>query len=880
MKWVRSMMERVKALMGKGRMDAELDEELRFHLDQETEKNIRAGMDPGEARRQAMISFGGTERFRERAREERGVKPVEDLEQDARYAVRQLRKNPGFSLVAILTLALGIGAATTIFSVVNGIVLNPLTFHEPHRLVQVWPRQVFSKSMLVEFRDNVPFLEGLSGYSHRTFTFSGEGGVDPEELWGASVSYNHFQVLGVAPAMGRGFLPEDETPGQGQVVILSHGLWERRFGSDPDILGREIYVGDEDGSLRTVVGVMPLEYRPVYEAWSLWVPLQIDASNFPDYAGTASLRLLGRLADGISVDVADARFHEVAGRLTADLEFITDEERALAGVTPLKEALLGEVQLRLLILLGSVGLVLVLACINVANLLLARGQSRERELGIRLAVGAGRGRLVRQLLTESLVLGVVGGSLGLLLAFWLLPALVAILPSGIPRADLITLDGRVLLFSLAVSLASALSFGLLPAFRATGRDLQAALKDGGLGRAQAPSGQRLRNGLVVAELALAVVVVVGATLLFRSFWILQHEDPGFDARQVLTLRVSLSADRYPDGPSRHALYEAATRQIGAMSGVTQVGWTAVLPLGGGGSAIRYHSDDSSVPVEDLPTYANVRAVSSGFFPALRIPVSEGAYPQGLTREEDEEVVLVSRSLALSLWPDGAIPVGKTIWLPFGSEVPARIAGMTGDFDQTSLDGERRPDIFIPWELWSPAQMYLVVRTSGDPETLIPGVRAAIWSLDQDIPINYVRTMEEVVSRTMADARLTTLLLMIFGTLALILGAVGVYGVASFAVSQSTFEIGVRLALGAGTEGILLGTLRRFLGISSVGILLGLAGAFGVSRILARFLYQVSATDPPTFLGVGLFLTLVTLGAIVIPAHRASRVEPASVLKQE
>jgi hypothetical protein len=320
--------------------------------------------------------------------------------------------------------------------------------------------------------------------------------------------------------------------------------------------------------------------------------------------------------------------------------------------------------------------------------------------------------------------------------------------------------------------------------------------------------------------------------------------------------------------------------VRALSGVTEVGWTAVLPLGGGGSSIRYHSDDSPVPREDLPTYANVRAVSAGFFPALRIPISDGAYPQGLTGDEEEEVVLVSRSLALSLWPDGDVPVGKTIWLPFGSEVPARIAGMTDDFAQTSLDGERRPDIFIPWELWSPAQMYLVVRTSRDPEALIPGVRAAIWSLDRDIPINYVRTMEEVVSRTMADARLTTLLLMIFGVLALMLGAVGVYGVASFAVSQSTFEIGVRLALGAGKEGILLGTLRRFLGVSCVGILLGLGGAFGASRILAGFLYQVSATDPLTFLGVGLFLTLVTLGAVVIPAHRASRVEPARVLKQE
>ena len=737
MTWLRSMNERLRALFGKGRMDAEMDEELRFHLEKETEKHIRAGIDPVVARRKAMIAFGGVDRFREQAREERGVRPMEDLMQDARYAFRQIRRNPGFSFVAILTLALGIGATTTIFSVVNGILLNPLTFHEPDRLVQVWPEQTFTKSLFTQFKAEVPFLEGMSANSHQTFTFSGEGEADPEELWGGSVSSGHFQLLGVSPAMGRAFTEEDEIPGQGQVVILSHGLWERRFGSDPDILGRAVYVGDGEGMRRTVVGVMPPDYRPIYEAWNLWVPFQIDPSNFPDFEGTASLRLLGRVADGVTLEAASARFNEVANRLTAELEFITQEQKALAGVKSLKTALLGDVQFRLLILLGSVGLVLLLACINVANLLLVRGQGRERELGIRLAVGAGRSRVVRQLLTESLVLGALGGGLGLLLAFWSLPALVGILPSGIPRTDLVALDGRVLLFSMAVSLVSALLFGLLPAFRATRRDLQSSLKDGGLGRRQAPSGQRLRNGLVVAELALAVVVVVGASLLFRSFWLLQHEDPGFDSSQLLTLRLTLPADHYAEGASRHILYEEITRQVGALNGVTEVGWTSSLPMVGGGMGIRYRSDDSPLSTEYMPSYANVRAASPGFFSALRIPVGQGGYPQGLSGDDDEEVVMVNRSLALSLWPGGESPVGQKVWLPFGSETPARIAGVTDDFTQTSLGREIQPDIFIPWELWSPAQMYLVVRSSGDPEALIPGVRTAIWSLDEDIPIRFV-----------------------------------------------------------------------------------------------------------------------------------------------
>ncbi len=880
MTWFRSLKVRLTALFGRRRLDAEMDDELRFHIEMETEKNIRSGMAPAEARRQAMIAFGGVDRFREQTREERGVKPVDDLIQDVRFALRTFRKSPGFALTALLTLALGIGATTTIFSVVDGILLRPLSYHHPGELVRVWPEQAFSKSLLTEFRPEVPFLEGLAAHRNQSFTLPGDGISEPEELWGGAVSFDHFQVLGVSPALGRGFLPSDEEPGQGNVVILSHGLWERRFGADPGILGRTISMGEGEGAGRTVVGVMPEGYRPLNETWQLWVPFQIDPSNFPDFAGTASLSLIGRVAEGISSEAARLRFNEAARRITADKSWISDETRALAGVQPLKDSLLGDVQLRLWILLGSVGLVLLLACINVANLLLVRGQGRERELGIRLAVGAGRGRVVRQLLTESLVLGLVGGALGLLLANWSLPVLVGLLPPGVPRTDLIGLDGRVLMFSLVVSLASALLFGLLPAFRATGRDLQASLKDGGHGRGTGVSGQRLRNSLVVAELALAVVVVVGASLLFRSFWHLQSQDPGFDAGQVLTLRLNLPADRYPDEVSRHMFYEEVSRKVAALPGVTDAGWTSFLPMAGGAMGIQYSSEESMVAAEDRPTYAEVRVFSPGFLRALRIPVPEGTYPMGLTGEEEQEVVLVNRSLALSLWPEGETPVGKTVMLPFGSEIPARISGMVEDFAQSSLDAEPQPGIYVPWELWSPAQMYLALRTTGDPRTLVPGVRAAIWALDEDMPITYLRTMEEVVSRTVADSRLTMTLLVVFGLLALSLGAVGVYGVASYAVSQSTYEIGVRLALGAEKRGILLSTLRRFLGISGLGIVLGLLGALGASRILGRFLFEVSATDPATFLSVGLFLALVALGAVVVPAHRASRVEPARVLKEE
>ena len=861
-------------------MDQEFQDEIAFHLEMATNDMIREGIEPAEARRRARIAFGGVDRYREKAREERGVRPVQDAIQDARYAVRQIRRNPGFAVLAIATMALGIGATTTIFSVVNGILLSPLSFQEPNRLVQVWPERSFTKSLYSQFGAEASFLDGLSAINVRSFTLPGEGGLEPEVLRGAMVSHNYFQVLGAAPVLGRGFTAEDEVPGQGQVVILSHGLWERRFGSDPEILGKAISVGEEEGASRIVVGVMAEDYRPVYEGRQVWVPFQIDPSNFPDFEGTASLRLLGRLAEGTSLEVADARFHELADRLTADLDFITDEERAVAGLHPLKEALLGDVRLRLLILMGSVGLVLLLACINVANLLLAKGHSREKELGIRLAVGAGRGRVIRQLITESLVLGLVGGGIGVLLAFWFLPALIGILPASVPRTDLIRLDERVLIFSLLVSVLSALLFGLLPAFRASKRDVQASLKDGGRGSDRATSGHKLRSGLVVVELALAVVVIVGASLLFRSFWLLQHEDLGFEASRVVTLRLNLPVDRYPDEAGRHQFYQQVSQQARGLPQVTEVGWTNFLPFAGGGMGIRYRSDDSPVSTDYVAGYAGVRAVSSEFFSALRVPLVDGGYPEGLAVGETGEQVLVNRAMALSLWPDGETAVGKTVWLPFGSETPARITGVVEDFAQVSVERAVQPDIYIPWELWSPERMYLLLRTDGDPEALLPGVRSAIWAVDSEIPVTFVRTMEEVVNRTLADSRLTALLLMVFGTLALTLGAVGVYGVASYAVTQSTFEIGVRMALGAGGAGVMASVVRRFLIVSAVGIILGVGVALGVSRVLSSLLYEVSATDPATFLGVGGFLTLVALAAIVFPAYRASRVDPARVLKGE
>jgi predicted permease len=388
------------------------------------------------------------------------------------------------------------------------------------------------------------------------------------------------------------------------------------------------------------------------------------------------------------------------------------------------------------------------------------------------------------------------------------------------------------------------------------------------------------KGLVVTELGLAVVVALSASLLFRSLWLLQHVEPGFDANQVLTLRLNMPVDRYADGGDRHVFFLEVDHQLRALGGVVDVGWTNFLPFAGGSMGIRYRSDDSRLSTDYSSGYAGVRAVSPGFFPTLRIPISEGHYPEGLSGEEDGEVILVNRALAESLWPDGESPVDKTLWLPFGSEAPARIAGTVEDFAQTSLDRSVQPDIYIPWELWNPERIYLLIRAVGDLETLSSRVRAAVWSVDQAIPITQVRSMQEVVNRTMADSRLTTLLVTVFGVLAVTLAVVGVFGVASYSVSVITFEIAIRMALGADRQTVLARVMRSFLGVVLLGVLFGIATAFGVSRVLASLLYQVSPTDPPVFVGVPSILALVALGAVMVPAFRASRMEPAQVLKQK
>lgn len=791
---------------------------------------------------------------------------------DLTFALRQLRRSPTFSLVAVATLALGIGANTAIFSVLEGVALRPLPYPEPGRLVRVWPQQVFTKALLVEFERESRSVSGMAGYQQGMYTLT--GGAEPEEVAGASVSPGYFGVVGVAPALGRGFTKGEEAPGGGDVVVLSWGLWQRRYGGDASIIGRRVQVeGGGASGPRTVVGVMPEGFRPLSEGRALWTPLTIDAGDFPDYRGTAGTSVVARLAAGVSLEAANAEIHDLAARLTANQNWIPDASRATAGVERVQDVMVGGVRSRLTLLLGAVVLVLLIACANVANLLLARMSGRQREMGIRLALGAGSGRLTRQILTESVLLGLIGGGAGVLLITWLLPALVAALPADMPRVADVKVSGVVLLFALGLSVAAGLVFGLVPAFQAGRSGIRETLAEA------RPGGTSTRHGLnrwlVGGELGLAVVLVVAAALMLKSFWRLQGVDPGFRAANVVTLRLGPPETRYGTAAALRAYYDDVLGRLRAVPGVRSAGAINMLPVTGSNMAMRFGALDRANTDELPANYANVRAVAGDYFSAMSIPVLDGSVADAA--RASGPAVVVNEALVRATWP-GERAVGRELELPTGDQRDYRVAAVVGDVRQHNLDQAPRPEVYFPYRLWPAGRMYVAVLVAGNARGVMPALRAAIWSVDDQVPITLDRTMDQVVGRSMADSRLLTRLLVAFGVLALGLGALGVYGVTAYTVSQSTFEIGVRMALGAERNDILRDVLGRTLLTAGAGIVVGAVAAALTARLLAGYLYEVRAADPVVLAGVVLFLALVATLAACVPALRASRVDPLQALR--
>ena len=878
---------RLRSLLRRGQVEQELDEELRYHLERQIEENLARGMTGQEARNAALRAMGGMEQQKERCRDMRRVNFIEDLMRDLRYGVRMLAKSPVFTTVAVLTLALGIGANTAIFSVVNELLLRPLPFRDAERLVMLWEvtpegrhQNTTSRGNFRGWREQSSAFEIMAAFSDQRLGLTGDG--DPEEVAVQLATPELFQVLGVEPIIGRGMTQEDARPGAPPVAVLSYGIWQRRFGGDPQVVGKPITL---NGAPCTVVGILPEGFQWHIRKRSgtgkpaeIWTALAIPNEG-PSLIGRF-LSTVARLKPGVSLEQAEAEMKAIAARLEQDApQYNTGWS---AEVVPLREQFVGNVRPALLILLGAVGFVLLIACANVANLMLSRAAAREKEIALRTALGASRMRVVRQLLTESLLLALLGSLLGLGLAWWGIKALVAISPRDLVNLQGVGINITVLAWTLAATVITGIIFGLAPALEATHLNLNDALKEGGKGTGgQNSRGSRLRSAFVIAEVALALVLLASAGLLVKSFVRLQKIDTGFNTENVLTMVVRLPDGKYKEDPQVIAFFREATERIRALPGVRSVGAVNFLPLYGGlGSATGFTVEGRPAPPPGQEPATNVRVSDPGYFSAMGIPLLRGRNFTDFEASEARHVVLISESMARQHFP-GEDPIGKRISVDmFDKPVPTEIIGIVGDVRYDSLVDEPEPTVYFPHPELTYSFMTLVIRTAGDPAEMASGAQRELRAIDPDQPISDVRTMSQVMANTVSRARFNTLMLGLFAGLATLLAAVGIFGVMNYSVTLRTHEIGIRLALGAQPGRVQMLILRQGLLLTLIGIGLGLAGALALTRIMSGLLFEVDATDPATFAAIVLLLAVVSLIACFIPARRATKVDPIIALRYE
>ena len=875
--WLRSFFRRNTA-------EKELGSELRFHIERQVEENMAAGMTPQEARRAAAREFGGVEQVKEECRDTRRVNYLENLGKDVRYGFRMLRKSPSFTFFAVAVLALGIAANSAIFSIADAVLIRPLPYTDANQLVIVW-----EDASAYGFPKDTPAPGNFSDWKSRNQVFSDVaatsfggsfnliGAGTPEKLTGRSVTANLLSVLGATPELGRDFRPEDDVPGATPVAILSHGLWLRRFGGDPQILGKEILLNYEKC---TVIGVMKRGFQfPDREA-ELWTPARFTKAELANH-GSHFLEVVARLKPGVSLKSANADLAVIAKEM--EKEHPDSNAKVGAFAVPLREEFAGDVRPAILMLVGAVCFVLLIACANVANLLLSRATARRREMAMRLALGATRSRIVQQMLTESVLLAMFAGIAGLLLSIWGTRFLATLIPGGIAPLTGTGVDGRVLLFTLVVTLATGVLFGIIPASRVSHFHLTPSLKQGGGQSGVGSGGQRLRDALVICEVALAIVLLAGGALMIRSLQNLYHLDPGFRADHVLVAHTPLPEQKYKLFAQRSAFYDRVIANVERLPGVVAAGYTTWIPLTNPGGAMGITVEGKPEPPPGQMLIPNVRMISKDYITALRMKLIDGRLFEQSDDFGKPLVALINQTMARNYWP-GERAIGRRFKIGRYSENNPwiTVVGIVGDVHQAGLDLPPRAEMYLPYQQQDKGYdpEFLAVRTSGDPMALAEVVRQQVWAVDKEQPVAGVMPLEDLVDDNLSARRMQASLLSGFAGLALLLVTLGIYAVLSFAVTQRTQEIGVRVAMGAQPRDVLRMIFSQGFKLFMIGAAIGLAAAFALSSALVHLLFGVSAYDPASFATVTILLASVALLACYVPARRATRVDPLIALRYE
>ncbi len=882
----------LRAILRRSRMESEMDAELRFHIEAFAEDLVRGGVPRQEAYRRARLEFGGIERAKEECRDARGVNHVEALLQDLRYGVRMLRKSPSFAAVAILTLGLGIGANTALFSVINSVLLRPLPYHDPDNLVVVWesssqhpnPHNTVSPPNFLDWQSrNTVFSSMVFMFDERD-NLTGNG--EPEEVVVQDVSTNFFSLLGVNPILGPGFTPENGQPGHDNVVILSYGLWKERFAGDPTIVGKFVLL---NGHPQTVVGVAPQDFNWFIKDGSLtgekpqmWSPF-VFPQAFHDHKQTGRfMTVAARLQPGVTTSQAQTQMSAIAARLEQeDPDF---DGHWGVNVVPLRQQISGDLRPALSVLFGAVAFVLLIACANVSSLLLARAASREREMAIRTAIGASRWRIARQLLMESLLLALIGGGIGVALAVWGTNALLAASPRNLLDLRSVSMDLRVLTFAVAATLLAGLLFGFLPSYISAHSRISETLKEGGRGSSSASRRAFARSAFVVAQLGLALVLLCGSGLLIRSFVRLIGVDPGFDTGHLLTFKIALPRSKYDTDQLRITFFQQLLARISTVPGVRSASMESFPPLTGLGAAtgVRLLGQPAR-SLSDLPV-ANVRVVGPDYFSTMSIPLRAGRLFNSQELAEEKHVTIINQAFA-GKYLHEVNPLGQKVVIYMKSDAdaenqPSEIIGVVGDVHQLGLDTAPEPTVYWPHSELVYSAMTVLVRTSVDPLALAPTARGEMQKMDPELPMAAVATMDQLLADSLSRSRFTMLLLGIFAAVALLLAAVGIYGLIAYSVTQRTQELGIRIALGAQRRDVLRLVLAQGTRLTLLGVAIGVLAALTFSRLLASLLFSVSPTDPLTFAGVAALLMFVALIASYLPARRAMRVDPIVALRYE